>query len=156
MSEKESDQPEPRAAPPDLLKLLERIRANAFARVTNVEESDSRALEADANLASVGETWLRQEILHTKHLHWIRIGVLLALLFVAGLWLLSVGALLVMVGFKIKDFELSDVVLVTYMGTTTASVLGLFHIAAKWLFSAGFVDFARSIKDLLTRELPKN
>ncbi len=71
------------------------------------------------------------------------------MLVLAVLWGLSVGVVLLVGGFKWRDFELSDTVLVVYMGTTTASVLGLFHIAAKWLFSAGFVDFATSIKALL-------
>jgi hypothetical protein len=153
MTDEES--PRPKLARINLSELLERIKADAVARAPEVDVPDRRALAGEDDLVSVGETWLRQEIRHTKHLHWIRIIVLVILLLLAGMWLLSVWILLLAVGFKWGAFALSDTVLVTYMGTTTASVLGLFHIAAKWLFSAGFVDFARSIKDLLTKDAPK-
>jgi hypothetical protein len=151
MSEPESTPP-PRKPLEDLAKLFGKIEVVASSQGPEVELVDTRALEGEDDLASVGETWLKQEIRHTNQIHWIRIFVLLALLVVALIWLLSVGGLLLAVGFKWKDFELSDLVLVTYMGTTTASVLGLFHIAAKWLFSAGFVDFARSIKEILPKK----
>jgi len=63
-------------------------------------------------------------------------------------WLGSVAVLLLMVGFHMWGFNLSDKVIIAYITSTTVSVLGLFHIAAKWLFSASFADFTRSLKDL--------
>jgi hypothetical protein len=157
MSEKES---EPLAQPESgkvdtqerLQELLARIRENAIARAPEVEVPDTRALEAEDNLAGVGETWLRQEIAHTKHLHYVRLGLLGALFILVILWLISIGMLLLLSGFgSLVSFQLSDKVIMTYMGTTTVSVLGLFHIAAKWLFSAGFADFAKSFAEVQSK-----
>lgn len=154
MSEKESEQPigsdssretETRER---LRDLLSRIRANALAREQEVEEPDIRALEGEDNLASVGETWLRQEISHTKHLHYVRLFILAALFVLVLCWLGSVALLLLLHGFKIWGFWLSDKVIIAYITSTTVSVLGLFHIAAKWLFSAGFADFAKSFGEM--------
>lgn len=154
MSEKELKQPSQSdnlagEAQKDLRELLERIRANAKARVSEVDEPDTRALEGEDNLSRYGETWLRQEIAHTKHLHYVRLGLLAALFALVILWLISIGTLLLLSGFgSLLSFHLSDRVTMTYMGATTVSVLGLFHIAAKWLFSAGFADFAKSLAEM--------
>ena len=159
MSERESEPPVqpdlPETETRDRLReLLERIRANAIARVPEVEEPDTRAVEGEANLASVGETWLRQEISHTKHLHYVRLFLLAALFILVLAWLGSVALLLLLQGFKVWAFWLSDKVIITYITSTTVSVLGLFHIAAKWLFSAGFADFARSLRELTAKTPP--
>ena len=158
MSETESELPTPPDNPTEidtrtqLRELLDRIRANAKARVREVEEIDTRALEGEDNLASVGETWLRQEIAHTKHLHYVRLALLSALFVLVILWLISIGTLLLLSGFgSLISFHLSDKVIMTYMGATTVSVLGLFHIAAKWLFSAGFADFAKSLTEMQSK-----
>ncbi|HEV7684880.1 MAG TPA: hypothetical protein VGO68_22410 [Pyrinomonadaceae bacterium] len=145
-----SDKP---SAPPkltriDLTKLLERIKENADARVPEVKVSDSRALEGQNYLIGVGEDWLRQEIRHTKHLHYVRLFLLAALFVLVLMWLFSVAALLTLQAFRVWDFNLSDKVIIAYITSTTVSVLGLFHIAAKWLFSASFADVASSIKNL--------
>src|ERR1041384_4750660 len=150
MSETESEQPATPANPTEIdtraqfRVLLDRIRANAMARVQEVEEPDIRALEGEDNLASVGETWLRQEISHTKHLHYVRLFILAALFVLVLAWLGSVALLLLLQGLKVWGFWLSDKVIIAYITSTTVSVLGLFHIAAKWLFSPGFADFAKS------------
>lgn len=154
MSERESEQPIPsKHAEADdsratLQELLARIRANAVARAPEVEEPDTRALEGEDNLASVGETWLRQEVSHTKHLHYVRLFLLASLFVLVLAWLGSVALLLLLQGFTLWGFWLTDKVIITYVTSTTVSVLGLFHIAAKWLFSAGFADFAKSFADM--------
>jgi hypothetical protein len=62
---------------------------------------------------------------------------MLILLFVlAVFWLFSVIGILVLEGFHPRNFALADKVIITYITSTTASVLGLFIIGAKWLFSA--------------------
>ena len=160
MSEKESEQPIRSEFPEidntrnQLHEMLARIRANASARVPEVEEPDTRAVEGEANLASVGETWLRQEISHTKHLHYVRLFLLASLFVLVLAWLGSVALLLLLQGFKVWGFGLTDKVIITYITSTTVSVLGLFHIAAKWLFSAGFADFAKSFADMQTKASP--
>ena len=159
MSERESERPiQPGLSETErrdrLREFLERIRANAIARVPEVEEPDIRALEGEDNLASVGESWLRQEISHTKHLHYVRLFLLAALFVLVLGWLGSVALLLLLQGFKLWGFWLSIEVIIAYIGSTTISVLGLFHIAAKWLFSAGFADFAKSFADMQTKASP--
>jgi hypothetical protein len=156
MSEKESEQPTGSKSSETesrdrLRELLSRIRANAIAREQEVEEPDVRALEGEDNLASVGETWLRQEISHTKHLHYVRLFILAALFVLVLAWLGSVAFLLLLQGVNVRGFWLSDKVIIAYITSTTVSVLGLFHIAAKWLFSAGFADFAKSFADMQTK-----
>ena len=156
MSEKESEQPTRSESSETetrdrLRELLSRIRANAIAREREVEEPDIRALEGEDNLASVGETWLRQEISHTKHLHYVRLFILAALFVLVLAWLGSVALLLLLQGLKVWGFWLSDKVIIAFITSTTVSVLGLFHIAAKWLFSAGFADFAKSFADMQTK-----
>ena len=49
-------------------------------------------------------------------------------------WLLCVLAVIFLQGFNTHQFHLSDSVLVTLIPTTTANVLGLVFIVAKYLF----------------------
>ncbi len=146
MSEPESSQSS--IVSSDILKQFEGIQAVADAQAAEVDVPDTRALEGEDALLVTGQTWLRQEIQHTKHLHYVRLFLLGALFILVVLWLASVAALLLMVGFHAWNFGLSDKVVIAYITSTTVSVLGLFHIAAKWLFSASFADFSRSIKDI--------
>ncbi|HKP38494.1 MAG TPA: hypothetical protein VJT71_16665 [Pyrinomonadaceae bacterium] len=131
-----------------LLKWFGGIHVVADTQVPEVDVSDNRALEGEDDLQITGQTWLKQELKHTKHLHWVRLFLLGALFILVVLWLLSVVILLLMEGFHVWTFDLSDKVIIAYMTSTTVSVLGLFHIAAKWLFSASFADVSRSIKEL--------
>ena len=49
-------------------------------------------------------------------------------------WLASIGLIVFLHGFSHVPFELSVTVLTTLIGSTTASVLGLFVIVANYLF----------------------
>jgi hypothetical protein len=49
-------------------------------------------------------------------------------------WLIVIGLILTMHGFSYVPFKLSVAVLTTLIGSTTASVLGLFAIVANYLF----------------------
>lgn len=51
-----------------------------------------------------------------------------------GLYMFGVFFLLVMSGIGTNDFHLSDTVLVTLLGTTTATVIGVFNFVARYLF----------------------
>lgn len=129
--------------------MLQGIRAEATASAVEVKESDARALEGEDYLGGVGETYLRQQIRHTNQLHYVRLGMLAFLLLLVILWLASIPTLLVVAGTRWRDFEVSDVVLVTYMGSTTISVLGLVRIAARWLFTGTLPSAAESVKEIL-------
>ena len=152
MSDKPSD-PKPKLTRVEINQLLERIKANATARVPEVLVSDPRALEGEDYLVGVGETYLRQQIKHTNQLHIARLLMLLFLLGLVILWLGSIPLLLYLVG--TGALLISDTVLVVYIGATTINVLGLLKIAAKWLFGdksseaeQGLLD---SIKEFFTK-----
>lgn len=49
-------------------------------------------------------------------------------------WLVAIGMILVLQGFGIGKFDLSDNVLLMLIGTTTGSVVGIFLIVANYLF----------------------
>lgn len=51
-----------------------------------------------------------------------------------SLYMFGVFSLLVMSGIGTNDFHLSDTVLVTLLGTTTATVIGVFNFVARYLF----------------------
>ena len=72
----------------------------------------------------------------TKRVNWARLIVLGSLFFLIVLWIVSVILLTAALGFHWRGFSLPDMVMITYITTTTASVFGLFLIAAKWLFPA--------------------
>ena len=49
-------------------------------------------------------------------------------------WLLSVVVVLVLEGFHVAGFHLDNSVLIAFIGTTTADVLGLGYVVANFLF----------------------
>lgn len=49
-------------------------------------------------------------------------------------WLIAVIAIVVLQGFSIAGFRLSDSIIIAFIGTTTADVLALGYIVAKYLF----------------------
>ena len=62
-------------------------------------------------------------------------GVYITRLFRLGVvWLLLLLVIVVLQGFGIGSFSLATSVLVTLVGSTTATVLALFAIAARYLF----------------------
>ncbi len=56
------------------------------------------------------------------------------LFWLVACWLAVIGAMVLFSGFAVFSFQLSDLVLSTLIGATTASVLGLFVIVANYLF----------------------
>jgi|SRR5215213_1474166 len=119
----------------DLARAFGRIEVVANTQRGEVESVDTRALEAEGNLTSVGDTWLRQQIRHGNQLHYVRLVMLSFLILLVLLWLASIPTLLLIAGTHWNDFEISDTVLVVYIGATTINVLGLLKIATKWLFA---------------------
>jgi hypothetical protein len=147
MSEPES--PPTKISAAYILKQLERIRPTADAQAVETDVPDTRALEGEDDLNIAGHEWLKQEIHRTGQLHYARLFLLIALFILIVIWLVSIGGLLLLVGFRDRTgFDLSDAIVIAYMTTTTVSVLGLFHIAAKWLFSASFSDLSQWMLEL--------
>lgn len=132
MSEPESTQR--RVSKAELAALLKRI--GAVAQSEKTEEPDTLALAEKGELIQTGQEWLRESLQQIKDLHIARLRLLTGLFRLIICWLLSVVTLLVLLGFgSLTHFSLSDKVVITYITSTTASVLGLFIIAAKWLYS---------------------
>lgn len=108
------------------------VRLTADAQAVQTDVPDTRALEGEDNLIIAGDQWEKKR---SRALLVARILLLIALFGLVLVWLLSIGGLLLMVGFHVRGFTLSDPVVIAYMTTTTVSVIGLFKIAANWFFS---------------------
>jgi len=80
--------------------------------------------------------------------------MLALLILLVLLWLASIPTLLLISGTRWRDFEVSDTVLVVYIGATTINVLGLLKIATKWLFADQTSNIATGIWDSI-KELQK-
>lgn len=55
------------------------------------------------------------------------------------LWVTAIYGLILLQGFAYKGFHVSDSVLLAAIGTTTANIIGVFLIVAKYLFTRGAV-----------------
>lgn len=62
--------------------------------------------------------------------HWYA-GILCA---VTIIWVVAVFAVLGLQGFHYQSFWLSDPVIIAFLTTTTANVLGLFYLVTRWLY----------------------
>ncbi len=136
---------EPESNPPKTRQSLNEELARIFEGITEVAQQESQALSPDS-LALLGEedlskesikaqvAQLREDVKQTKRINLFRLGMLMALFAVIILWIVSVMAITTILGFHLWGFTLSDAVMMTYITTTTASVFGLFLIAAKWLY----------------------
>jgi uncharacterized membrane protein len=144
---------EPESKPPKQLlakdsKLFEGI--NVVANSQAIEAVDQLALSDEEDLArdypealsSVQRAREDAEIeqlseggRQRRRVNVARLIVLGSLFFLIVLWIVSVILLTVACGLHWRGFTLSDKVIMTYITTTTASVFGLFYVAANWLFS---------------------
>lgn len=107
-------------------------KAARFERSAAKTEDSELRIEDERKTLEVGG--LRDELERLKNLHTIR-KVYLGLLFsLTVVWLLIVVVCVLMAGFHFSGFTLSDSVLIAFITSTTLSVLGLFHFAAKWLY----------------------
>jgi hypothetical protein len=144
---------EPESKPPEVLtdapQQFERIKVVADTQVAENREPDPLALVGEEDLARqrviVQIDHLRTEVGQIKQLHWVRIGLIGALFFLVVVWLFVLLLILSFQGFVLGAFHLSDKILIAYITSTTVSVLGLFHIAAKWLFSGDYRAFSRTL-----------
>lgn len=128
MSESESTPPKPE----ELQELFAGIEAVATSQREEIAAgADDLSLDAEKDLELERQ---REEHSQTKKINQAQLSILKALFRLIILWLVSVMILTAVCGLKLGGFYLSDKVLITYITSTTVSVLGLFHIAARWLF----------------------
>src|SRR5258708_952021 len=98
----------------EVLKQFERVKPAAEAQAIDVP--DTRALEGEDNLIVAGDQWEKKR---DRALLVARIFLLLALFGLVLVWLISIPGLLLMVGYHVRGFSLSDPVVIAYMTTTT-------------------------------------
>ncbi|MEO8434280.1 MAG: hypothetical protein ABI596_05250 [Pyrinomonadaceae bacterium] len=90
----------------------------------------------DDEIKTLERDGLREKYARIKNLHQIR-KVYLGLLFILTMiWLVTVVVFVSFAGFGYRGFKLADSVIIAFITSTTVSVIGLFHFAAKWLFPA--------------------
>lgn len=129
MSEPKSNQPK---LPAELEELFAGIDAVATFQGGEVATgADELSLDAERDLERERQL---EELDQTKKTNKAQLSMLKALFWLIVLWLVSVIVLTAAAGFHLWGFALSDKVMITYITSTTVSVLGLFHIAARWLF----------------------
>lgn len=77
---------------------------------------------------------LVQNLRHAEDVHKMRKKFAPWLFGLVCVWLVVVSVAIFFSGFKFYCFNLSDKVLIAFIATTTANVLGLFYVVAKWLY----------------------
>lgn len=91
------------------------------------QELELQKLAHDLNI-------LKEKLKQSADTHQLRIGYANKIFRLVCGWLAFVLAGMICSGFHLWGFQLSDKVLIAFIVSTTASVIGLFAIVAKWLF----------------------
>jgi hypothetical protein len=125
----------------------EQIAADALDQAIGeaAEEDKAEGASPDWDLMeleakSVEVEGLRVKLKRSENLHVVRkwyVGLLFGL---TVLWLVVVIVFVGFAGFQFRGFTLSDKVIIAFITSTTVSVIGLFHFAAKWLFPTSKAD----------------
>lgn len=109
---------------------------------------DTSVITAQYKESTAQDMAMRQGIAHEQQNQKIRIQHLNYLFILTIIWIVFIWLILILQGYagypfrqtsKIYDFlpfHLSDAVIIAFMTTTTATVLGLYGIGAYWLFKS--------------------
>ncbi len=77
---------------------------------------------------------LKQQLKEDEDVHELRLSYTSKVFWLVCIWLIFVAVVICCTGFSLCSFALSDKVLITFITSTTVTVLGLFVIVAKWMF----------------------
>lgn len=141
MTQKNPKQLQPDESP-NFVKLLETVKEAAQKESEAAKPADSllkiddekKTLELER--LQIENEGLRNKLERSHNLHGVR-KVYVGLLFgLSVVWLLGVVGFVALTGFRVLGFILSDAVIIAFITSTTVSVLGLFILAAKWLFQS--------------------
>ncbi len=77
---------------------------------------------------------LKQQLKEAQDTHKLRLGYAGRIFWLVCVWLACVAIAVFMSGFTFFGFSLSDNVLITFITSTTITVVGLFVVVAKWMF----------------------
>lgn len=88
----------------------------------------------------------KQELTEQHELHETRLGYVPRLFWLIVAWLAITSIFLAFAGFHSWGFTLSEKILIALITSTTANVLGLFYVVAKWLYPAPLPDRSKAPK----------
>ncbi len=100
---------------------------------------------------------LRQALKEAVDTHKLRLQYTSRIFGMVCGWLLGVIVCILLTGFRVWSFQLSDSVLIAFITSTTVNVVGLFFVVAKWMYTNSFhkePDF--SIAKPKSKAVPKN
>ena len=89
----------------------------------------------------------KQELAEQHELHLTRLGYVPRLFWLIVAWLAVTSIFLGFDGFHLWGFTLSEKILIALITSTTANVLGLFYVVAKWLYPAPFPEKPKTPKN---------
>ena len=138
MSHEPTDDANKAACPPDTGLAEDVLQKTAQEEVESAPQVDPLAAEEE-NAYELQKQKLEIEALQKaqeerSELHGIRKEYVEKLFMLISVWLGFVVVLVFLVGYHCFDFNLSDRVLIALITSTTATVLGLFAVVAKWLY----------------------
>jgi hypothetical protein len=137
MSEPKPETPQPKPPPADILNPIEAAAEMEAAASEPVIDprvpSEAAALEI-ARREKLKTKQLGDKVRHEDEEHLLRKHYLGPLFWLTVGWLLVVVIFVVLTGFRAWGFHLSDTVLVAFITSTTLNVMGLFLVAARWLY----------------------
>ena len=82
-------------------------------------------------------TCLAEDLKQLQDTHGLRLDYTAHIFKLVCAWLACVVACVVLSGFGLWGFKLSDSVLIAFITSTTVNVVGLFVLVAKWMFPTG-------------------
>jgi hypothetical protein len=143
MSETKPDNPQDKVPPADILKPIE--AAAEIEAAVSEPQKDPRLPSETAELERARREQLKTEEVRTvldrgKKVHDLRTYYTGRLFWLAVGWLLVVVIFVALSGFRFMGFYLSDTVLVAFITSTTLNVIGLFLVAARWLYPHSHTD----------------
>ncbi|MEK6324322.1 MAG: hypothetical protein AABN33_22005 [Acidobacteriota bacterium] len=148
MSANQPPKPPPNESPSVVVENVE----EGIEKAVQTELADTDPLATDENeLLGEGLSHVdakhRQKLSEQHEVHETRLGYVPKLFWLIVGWLVVTTAFLTLTGFNWHDFKLSDKVLIALITSTTANVLGLFYVVAKWLYPAPLSKKRRTKKD---------
>lgn len=100
-------------------------------------EAERRSLPSNADIERLTNQLRYREAVDQR---WLRLAVGLSVFGVSILWLVADVALTIAVGlgeFLGKPFKLDSTVVIAFLTTSTATVIGLFLVFLRWLYPQG-------------------
>lgn len=117
-------------------KSIDRLIENTVPEERIEDSPYSEEVEPDLSrdLSEHKRDFFRQKLREDRDTHELRLKYSNRIFCLVCMWLACVVVSVFMSGFNFFGFKLSDTVLITFITSTTVSVLGLFIIVAKWMF----------------------